>query len=141
MDKRAGLLLPAEADGRYGFSAKFEPRANWPLADDSFEPGTAASVSRLRRGEAAMLKTAFRRCHNYIHGNEGMPKDAAFWQFLYLLFAKMHDERENLRTGRDRQFYVQPTEPFTDAGRQAIRRRVEALFDEVKKKYELFRAR
>ena len=48
---------------------------------------------QLRRGEAAMLKTAFRRCHNYIHGNEGMPKDAAFWQFLYLMFAKMHDER------------------------------------------------
>ena len=59
-----------------------------------------------------MLKTAFRRCHNYIHGNEGMPKDAAFWQFLYLLFAKMHDERESLRTGRDPQFYVLPDEPF-----------------------------
>ena len=88
-----------------------------------------------------MLKTAFRRCHNYIHGNEGMPKDKAFWQFLYLLFAKMHDERENLRTGRDPQFYVQPAEPFTDEGRQAIRHRVEALFDEVKKRYELFRAR
>ena len=108
--------------GRYGFNAKFEPRANWPLADDSFEPGAAASVSRMRRGEAAMLKTAFRRCHNYIHGNEGMPKDKAFWQFLYLLFAKMHDEREILSTGRDPRFYVQPAEPFTDEGREAIRR-------------------
>ena len=35
-----------------------------------------------------MLRTAFRRCHNFIHGNEGMPKDAAFWQFLYLISAK-----------------------------------------------------
>ena len=68
-----------------------------------------------------MLETAFRRCHNYIHGNEGMPKDAAFWQFLYLLFAKMHDERESLRTGRPPEFYVPPTEPFTEEGRQAIR--------------------
>ena len=59
-----------------------------------------------------MLKTAFRRCHNYIHGNEGMPKDAAFWQFLYLLFAKMHDERESLRTRRPPEFYVLPAEPF-----------------------------
>lgn len=126
--------------GRYGFNAKFEPRANWPLADDSFEPGTAASVSRMRRGEAAMLKTAFQRCHNYIHGNEGMPKDKAFWQFLYLLFAKMHDERETLSTGRDPRFYVQPAEPFTDEGRRAIRRRVEALFEDVKKRHELFRA-
>ena len=68
-----------------------------------------------------MLKTAFRRCHNYIHGNEGMPKDAAFWQFLYLLFAKMHDERESLRARRPPQFYVLPDEPFDDAGRRAIR--------------------
>ena len=85
-----------------------------------------------------MLKTAFRRCHNYIHGNEGMPKDAAFWQFLYLLFAKMYDERESLRARRPPQFYVLPDEPFDDAGRRAIRRRIEALFGEVKKEYELF---
>ena len=33
-----------------------------------------------------MLLTAFRRAsQNAIHGNEGMPKDAAFWQFLYLI--------------------------------------------------------
>ena len=25
-----------------------------------------------------------------------MPKDAAFWQFLYLIFSKMYDERTNL---------------------------------------------
>ena len=41
-----------------------------------------------------MLRTAFRRCHNFIHGNEGMSKDAAFWQFLYLIFCKMYDERQ-----------------------------------------------
>ena len=76
------------------FSAKFEPRARAGRSRTSpSRPDTVASVARLRRGEAGMLKTAFRRCHNYIHGNEGMPKDAAFWQFLYLLFAKMHDER------------------------------------------------
>jgi type I restriction enzyme M protein len=120
------------------FSAKFEPQASWPLADESVRPDTVASVGRLRRGEAGMLKTAFRRCHNYIHGNEGMPKDAAFWQFLYLLFAKMHDERESLRAGRPAQFYVLPAEPFSEEGRRAIRRRIIALFAEVKKEYKLF---
>ena len=60
--------------------------------------GRHGSVAALRRAEAGMLNTAFRRCHNFIHGNEGLPKDAAFWQFLYLLFAKMHDERVSLRT-------------------------------------------
>jgi type I restriction enzyme M protein len=123
------------------WGAKFEPRADWPLADDSIQSGTVASVARLRRGEAAMLKTAFRRCHNYIHGNEGMPKDAAFWQFLYLLFAKMYDERVSLRTGRQPGFYALPSEPFTTDGRRAIRKRIEGLFAEVKRTYDLFSAR
>jgi type I restriction enzyme M protein len=120
------------------WNATFEPRASWPLADESIQADTVVSVGKLRRGEAGMLKTAFRRCHNYIHGNEGMPKDAAFWQFLYLLFAKMYDERESLRSRRPPQFYVLPDEPFNDAGRRAIRRRIEALFVEVKKEYDLF---
>jgi type I restriction enzyme M protein len=123
------------------FGARFEHRADWPIADESVQSGTVASVARLRRGEAAMLKTAFRRCHNYIHGNEGMPKDAAFWQFLYLLFAKMHDERVSRRARRAPEFYALPSEPFTEDGRKAIHKRIEALFAEVKKAYPLFTAR
>lgn len=123
------------------FGATFEPRANWPLADESAEPGASAPVIKLRRGEEAMLKTVFRRCHNYIHGNEGMPKDAAFWQFLYLLFAKVHDERVNLRTRRPREFYAGPSEPFDPEGQKAIRKRIDGLFSEVKKTYPLFEAR
>ncbi len=108
------------------FGAKFEQRADWPIADESVQSGSVVSVARLRRGEAAMLKTAFQRCHNYIHGNEGMPKDAAFWQFLYLLFAKMHDERVSRRTRRTPEFYALPSEPFNEDGRKAIRKRIEA---------------
>jgi len=123
------------------FGAKFEPRADWPVADESVGSGTVASVARLRRGEAAMLKTAFRRCHNYIHGNEGLPKDAAFWQFLYLLFTKMHDERMSRRHRRAPEFYALPGEPFNDEGRKAIEARVLTLFHEVKREYPLFGAR
>ena len=123
------------------FGAKFEPRVNWPKADESVKSGTVASVARLRRGEAAMLKTAFRRCHNYVHGNEGMSKDTAFWQFLYLLFCKMYDERVTRTTGREARFYVLPAEPFSPEGRAAIRKRVAELFTEVKREYPLFGAR
>lgn len=123
------------------FGAKFEPRADWPIADESVGSGTVASVARLRRGEAGMLKTAFRRCHNYIHGNEGLPKDAAFWQFLYLLFTKMHDERMSRKHRRAPEFYALPGEPFNDEGRKAIQDRVLALFHEVKREYPLFGAR
>lgn len=123
------------------FGAKFEARVDWPKADDSVKSGTVASVARLRRGEAAMLKTAFRRCHNYVHGNEGMPKDAAFWQFLYLLFCKMYDERVTRKTGRDSRFYVLPDEPFSAEGRTAIRKRITELFTDVKNEYPQFGAR
>ena len=80
-----------------------------------------------------MLRTVFRRCHNFIHGNEGMPKDAAFWQFLYLIFAKMHDEKRE----RDEmpRFWAGPTEQFDAKGRKAIRARIEPLCDEVKRKH------
>jgi type I restriction enzyme M protein len=123
------------------FGVNYEARATWPPADESIGSRTVASAARLRRGEAGMLKTAFRRCHNYIHGNEGMPKDAAFWQFLYLLFAKMHDERVSREHHTSPEFFAGPDEPFTDDGRRTIRRRVLKLFDEVKREYPLFSAR
>jgi len=114
------------------FDTLFEPRADWPLAEESQGSRSVASDARLRRADPEMLRMAFRRCHNFVHGNEGMPKDAAFWQSLYLIFAKMHDERSE---GMTRRFYVHPTEPFTTEGGKAIRARIEPLFAEVKQKY------
>ncbi|SDL79319.1 type I restriction enzyme M protein [Glycomyces sambucus] len=128
------FFLHAE-EGR--FAKKFEPRAGWPLQGD-VDSGTVASVARLRQGDEAMLKTAFRRCHNFVHGNEGLPKDAAFWQFLYLLFAKIHDERTSRLRGTDPRFFAYADEPFTTDGRRAIEERVLKLFEEVKQTYPLF---
>ena len=79
--------------GEFRFGPAFEAYADWPLAEESQGSRSVVSAARLWRADPEMLRTAFRRCHNFIHGNEGMPKDAAFWQFLYLIFAKMHDER------------------------------------------------
>lgn len=118
--------------GRFG--ATYHQRADWPLADGTVGSGQVASAQQLRRAEPEMLKITFRRCHNYIHGNEGMPKDAAFWQFLYLLFAKMYDERA-ARDGIARRFYTTMTEPYEEAGRAAIRGRILDLFEDVKQRY------
>jgi len=114
------------------FDVKFTPLGDWPMADESIGTRDVASHARLRRADPAMLRTAFRRCHNFIHGNEGMPKDAAFWQFLYLIFAKMHDEKQS---GETRRFWAAPTEQFDPEGRKAIRARIEPLFEEVKAEY------
>lgn len=119
------------------FEVRFEPIGDWPPAEDSFGTKEVVSDARTRKADPEMLKTAFRRCHNFIHGNEGMPKDAAFWQFLYLIFCKMHDETA---FRNNRRFWAGPKEQFDDAGRALIRKRIIPLFEEVKKKYkDIFR--
>lgn len=117
------------------FGAKFEDRSDWEIAEGTVGSRTVASHQRLRQADPEMLKTAFRRCHNYIHGNEGMPKDAAFWQFLYLLFAKMYDERISRGNGRGR-FRTGLKEMFEEDGRAAISARVKELFEDVKHEYK-----
>lgn len=115
------------------FQIDAEPIGDWPPGDEFIGTRDVFSHARARRADPEMLRTSFRRCHNFIHGNEGMPKDAAFWQFLYLIFCKMHDER----SARDRRkFWVGPQEQFTDMGRKEIRKRIVPLFEEVKQEYK-----
>jgi type I restriction enzyme M protein len=115
------------------FETRFNPFGDWPMADGTMAtPDTHAEIP-VRQGNEEALRRAFQRCHNFIHGNEGMPKDAAFWQFLYLIFSKMYDERVN--RGSDRRFFATATEPFTEEGRMAIRGRIKPLFEAVKRQY------
>lgn len=122
---------------------QFEEVSDWPpFGDEAADSQTYATRAALRLADKEMLKWAFRRSHNYIHGNEGMPKDAAFWQFLYLLFAKMHDERVSRDNGTPRRFYAGARDPYTDKGRSRISRDVRELFEEVKEQSpDLFGAR
>ncbi|MDT0468729.1 methylation-associated defense system DNA methyltransferase MAD2 [Streptomyces gibsoniae] len=122
------------------YGPQYEDTADWEAAPESIGSRAVASHQRLRRAEPERLKIAFRRCHNYIHGNEGMPKDAAFWQFLYLLFTKMYDERISRTSDRPARFRVGMTERFTAGGRDEIRKRIDGLFGEVKSVYrDLFK--
>jgi type I restriction enzyme M protein len=120
------------------FEDRFNPIGDWPLAEESLGTKEVYSDAHTRVADRDMLITAFRRCHNYIHGNEGMPKDAAFWQFLYLIFCKMYDESQRpiLRHNWHRKFWAGPTEQFNSDGQKAICVRIEKLFQEVKKKYK-----
>jgi type I restriction enzyme M protein len=115
------------------FQVDAEPIGDWPPGDESIGTRDVFSHAKARRAQPEMLRTAFRRCHNFIHGNEGMPKDAAFWQFLYLIFCKMYDERA---ARARRRFWAGPQEQFTEAGRKEIQARIGPLFAEVKKEYK-----
>ena len=120
------------------FETKCTPIGDWPMAEESVGTKDVISDAHTRVADNEMLKITFRRCHNFIHGNEGMPKDAAFWQFLYLIFCKMHDEnlRAKQRQAWQRRFWAGPKEQFEDEGRKAIRKRIEELFAEVKSQFK-----
>jgi type I restriction enzyme M protein len=120
------------------FEIRFNPIGDWPLAEESSGAKEVYSDAHTRIADRDMLITTFRRCHNYIHGNEGMPKDAAFWQFLSIIFCKMYDESQRpiLRHNWHRQFWAGPSEQFSSDGQKAIRARINTLFVDVKKKYK-----
>jgi type I restriction enzyme M protein len=88
---------------------------------------------RLRIATGNNLLYAFKRCHDYIHANQGGSKEQIFWEFLKLLFAKIEDETYG---GRPR-FAIRNLEERNDAdGRKEVKDRVEGLFKEVKKRKE-----
>lgn len=116
------------------FDNEYHPVGDWPPADETAEP--TASVTFTRPADAEALRMAFRRCHNFIHGNEGMPKDAAFWQFLYLIFCKIYDEQQVRRGKAERRFFAGARELFNVEGRKKIRMRIDDLFKEVKQNYD-----
>ena len=74
---------------------------------------------------------AFRRCHNYIAGNQGLQKPQAFWELLKLIFCKIHDERES----REVEFYSAANERAGINGPLKVKKRIDALFDAVKDDY------
>jgi len=120
------------------FETRCNPIGDWPMAEESVGTKDVLSDAHTRIADKEMLKITFRRCHNFIHGNEGMPKDAAFWQFLYLIFCKMHDEglRSKQRQSWKPRFWAGPQEQFSVDGQNEIKKRIDSLFSEVKKQYD-----
>jgi type I restriction enzyme M protein len=72
----------------------------------------------------------FRRCHDYIAGNQGLQKPEAFWELLKLIFCKIHDERQN-----EIQFYAAASERHGLNGNLKVKTRIDKLFAAVKADY------
>lgn len=86
---------------------------------------------QLKPATSDALLFAFRRCHNYIAGNQGLQKPQAFWELLKLIFCKIHDERNNDEV----EFYAGATERHGVNGTLKVRARINGLFDAVKDDY------
>lgn len=77
---------------------------------------------------AVNLKQVFKRIHNYIYANQGLPKDKAFEELQKLIFIKVYDEQYG---SSQLQFYVLPNEDIS-----IMRQRLIKLFDNVKNHYK-----
>ncbi|RJX17671.1 MAG: N-6 DNA methylase [Desulforudis sp.] len=82
----------------------------------------------LRAATGDNLLFAFRRCHNYIAGNQGLQKPEAFWELLKLIFCKIEDERSS---NESLQFYVSESERTTMNGQSRVKNRLQRVFAEL----------
>lgn len=95
-------------------------------------PDDAPKFDQLRPAASDSLLYSFRRCHNYIAGNQGIQKAEAFLELLKIIFCKIQDERDSPSPT----FYITPTERQGVAGKKRCRKRIEKLFESVKQSYE-----
>jgi type I restriction enzyme M protein len=86
---------------------------------------------QLKAASSDALLFAFRRCHNYIAGNQGLQKPEAFWELLKLIFCKIHDERHSDEV----EFFATSKERHNLNGQLKVKKRVSSLFADVKGQY------
>lgn len=96
-------------------------------ADDSERP----RFDQLKPATSDALLFTFRRCHNYISGNQGIQKPQAFWELLKLIFCKIHDERHS----DEIQFYTTASERGGVNGPLKAAKRIQSLFAQVRLDY------
>lgn len=102
-----------------------------PHYGQSIADADRPTFASLRPAASDSLLFAFRRSHDYISGNQGMQKPEAFWELLKLIFSKIQDERNSPQP----EFYAAESERQSAAGLLRVRKRISALFDQVKRAY------
>jgi len=108
---------------------EFTELTDIPGPTETLEDLENAARRPLRVAAGDSLLRTFKRCHDYLYGNQQMRPDKAFWQLLYLIFCKILDEQQSSRL-----FFVGATEANNERGRRAITGRIKDLFEQVQKK-------
>lgn len=117
--------------------ATCEAISDFPACGQTLEDLEAQGERAMPRKPAneSLVKT-FKRCHDYIYGNEGMKK-TAFWELLNLIFCKLYDEKRRFTDAKAgisyrRRFWVGVKEQNTDEGRKAVAERIKGIFEDLK---------
>ena len=103
-----------------------------PSADGSDNSNERPKRTTLLKATDDNLLFTFRTCHDIISINEGHQKQAAFFEFLKLIFCKIQDER-NLLKPID--FYTTSSERNYPDGQASVYGRISKIFEEVKKRH------
>lgn len=114
-----------------GGQISYEEIPDLPSYGQTEEDAERPRFDQLKPASSDALLFAFRRCHNYIAGNQGLQKPEAFWELLKLIFCKIHDERES----QEAEFYAAANERNGINGPLKVKARIDKLFGEVKKDY------
>jgi type I restriction enzyme M protein len=106
-------------------------------------PTNGQSLNDLERAGSALIPAndslikTFKRCHDYIYGNEGRQK-TAFWDLLNIIFCKIYDEKQYQKDAQEgeksprHKFRVKPLEFNTTEGQKAIADRIRDIFKDLK---------
>ncbi|HTS19652.1 MAG TPA: N-6 DNA methylase [Verrucomicrobiae bacterium] len=110
---------------------EFEDIPDIPSFGQTEDESERPHVDQLKPASSDALLFAFRRCHNYIAGNQGLQKPEAFWELLKLIFCKIHDERSS----DELQFYASANERHGVNGPLKVKARLDGLFTAVRTDY------
>ena len=113
-------------DGR----VSFEDIPDIPRYRQSQAGSDRLRFDQLRPATSDALLFAFRRCHDYIAGNQGLQKPEAFWELLKLIFCKIYDERQD-----ELNFFVDGGARHGINAPLMVQERLGRLFDGVKNNY------
>lgn len=106
--------------------------ADIPFHGQSEEESDRPRFDQLKPASSDALLFTFRRCHNYIAGNQGLQKPEAFWELLKLIFCKIQDERYS----QEVTFYVSANERQSLNGQLKAKARIDKLFRDVRNDYD-----
>lgn len=115
------------------FDTEVFPVNDFPRKGEDDSAIFTTDRSRLRVATGNNLLAAFKRCHDFIHANQGGSKEQIFWEFLKILFAKIEDEQQE---GRPRFAIRNADDRNSRTGQQEVKDRVEILFRDVKTRRE-----
>lgn len=114
-----------------------EELSDFPGSGETYEDlCNQGERSKPRKPANDTLVRTFKRCHDYIYGNEGRKKDA-FWELLNIIFCKIYDEKRRILCAErnesyHRKFWVGVNEEQSEEGQRNVAARIKNIFDGLK---------